>query len=440
MKEFDFDELDRAVSSLMDKAGVEKSDEKLPDSQVQSQSTTTATTSNDDSKPSQIDSVADTTTSPATQRSRSTVPSAVQPEASSPDRDVSPTEPTEETSSIDSAKIAPSADETTSPEPAKKPTNRITPHRSGRFMDMVHPSADMKGDQAKTAADNLNGVSHKKLNLAPLDPALKRPTVDVVKPPTALADESKQSTESAQKSDWPDPIEQQTTHKEENEALLPSGPEEPLLEAEATPDQPSDIHSESVPTEAAPKSDLDSGNTRELEQETPDLKSSPFLPDTKVEKRPLGGDEIAPTDISNTTEAIAATSRDQTGEFDKHLMEIESGSKSEAAEQSDLPEVSLKNSTSDVDASTPEAEPAKKSPPAPTPVQPKGPISIPQQYQEQPSSNDAASGAIFDTATYHQPLEHPAKKKSGWIWVLLIVVLIVVGAAAGAFAFQQGYL
>jgi hypothetical protein len=63
---------------------------------------------------------------------------------------------------------------------------------------------------------------------------------------------------------------------------------------------------------------------------------------------------------------------------------------------------------------------------------PAGPPSIPQQYREEPSSGEKESGAIYDTDTYHQPLTHPAKKKSGWLWVLWIVIILLVGAGGGA--------
>ena len=63
---------------------------------------------------------------------------------------------------------------------------------------------------------------------------------------------------------------------------------------------------------------------------------------------------------------------------------------------------------------------------------PTGPTSITQQYTEQPSTGDQPTGAIFDTEAYRKPLSHPAKKKSGWLYVLWIVLLLVVGAGAGA--------
>ena len=61
-----------------------------------------------------------------------------------------------------------------------------------------------------------------------------------------------------------------------------------------------------------------------------------------------------------------------------------------------------------------------------------GLASISRQYSEQPSTGDQQNGAIFDTGVYHQPLAHPAKKKSGWSWVGWILLLLLVGGAGGA--------
>ena len=62
---------------------------------------------------------------------------------------------------------------------------------------------------------------------------------------------------------------------------------------------------------------------------------------------------------------------------------------------------------------------------------PAGPTSINQQYQEQPSSSPQ-SGAIYDTEAYHQPLTPTPKKKSGSFAILWILLILVLGGGAGA--------
>ena len=63
-----------------------------------------------------------------------------------------------------------------------------------------------------------------------------------------------------------------------------------------------------------------------------------------------------------------------------------------------------------------------------------GLTSISQQYTEQPTA-EQPSGAIYDTAQYHAPVDsHPAKKKKSkaLMWIVWILVLLLVGVAAGA--------
>ncbi len=59
--------------------------------------------------------------------------------------------------------------------------------------------------------------------------------------------------------------------------------------------------------------------------------------------------------------------------------------------------------------------------------------SIPQQYTEAPSSGDQTNGSIYDTSNYHQPIEAaPATKKSSPLkWILLAVGLLVLGGGGG---------
>ena len=68
----------------------------------------------------------------------------------------------------------------------------------------------------------------------------------------------------------------------------------------------------------------------------------------------------------------------------------------------------------------------------PAPAAVSGPASIQPQYKEEPSSTKQEHAAIYDTDTYHKPLAHPAKKKSGWLWVLWIILLLALGAGGAA--------
>jgi len=61
---------------------------------------------------------------------------------------------------------------------------------------------------------------------------------------------------------------------------------------------------------------------------------------------------------------------------------------------------------------------------------PVGPTSITQQYIEQANTTQV-SGAIYDTENYHKPLSPVAKKKSGAWTILWILLLVILGAGAG---------
>jgi len=221
----------------------------------------------------------------------------------------------------------------------------------GRFMDVVHPSSDMRS----ASQPNTDRVAPRSES----SPFVAAP-VAVEKPAT----------------EWPDPLD------------FHGFTEEPAVEAPV-------INTPSVEAPAAP-----------LE--------SPFLNDAKVEKRPLGAF------------SYHGPSGPSTPRGERALIE--------APEPELLLEAVNDEPVEETVVSEPEASAPVIETPAPTPIEeaPTGPISITQQYKEQPSTADQPSGAIFDTEAYHQPLTHGPKRKSGALVVVWIAALILVGAGAGA--------
>ncbi len=233
--------------------------------------------------------------------------------------------------------------------PASPATPPASPaaRRGGRFMDVVHPSSDMRG-----------------ASTVPARPAVAaQPTP--VSPPTP---------EPAAVNDWPDPID------------------------------------------------------------------SPFLADTKVEKRPLGGEqptteatpempeipeaapeaEIIPTATEPTApEAVVPVT------LEASAPEPEAGTVSSSEPSLEAPAEPL------VEEPVVESAPHVTETTHATPVGDGGATSIQPQYTEAPSTAEA-SRPIFDTEAYHQPLAHPEKKKSGIFVVLWIIGLIILGAGLGA--------
>lgn len=290
---------------------------------------------------------------------------------------------------------------TVTPTPALEPVREVTPESekpsetpriapaarrsSGRFMDVVHPSSDMRGRTTFTPPAAPSAAASQTAPVEPQKPA-----------------ESNSSTQEDELEAWAKPLE------------------------------------------------------------------SPFLPDAKVEKRPLGGvassidipledllldkpDELrieAPNEprleATSMPDPIdfAAHSSAPAFEIEDTGVEEQPGSEPVAGEVTPIEELAKSSIHADIAAELElapekpaevtfevEPEPQSEKPVAPV-EEPTGPTSITQQYTEQPSSAEAP-GAIYDTEAYHQPVVPVVKKKSG-IWVVLwILLLIILGAGAG---------
>jgi len=353
MKDLDFDELDKAVNSLM--GGV-----KDKDAGDKGQTLDINATLAPDEKPaySTLSQVAGQIGSEAIDRQEKTV-------------------------SLESGPSIP-------PVP-KKPVEM--PQRSGRFMDVVHPSSDMKrGALAK--------VSREGATIAP----------------------AATSTE---------PI---ASHDEES------------VPQTETSLQLSDT-SGNLPDSAAPELKLDNDESSSTDEQpvVQEPLSSPFLPGAKVEKRPLGsepptGTSPAPSDLDMDTlpqlESLSSDLELSAKEDESSVMDTIVNPSTTDDETMHVPE-EFQNELLAVEKNTDTVIEDNKS----DHHTPEGSIavaSIPKQYQEKPNSGETKSGAIFDTDHYHKPLAHPAKKNSGWLWVIAIVVIIALGAGAGAFVYFIG--
>lgn len=182
---------------------------------------------------------------------------------------------------------------------------------------------------------------------------------------------------------------------------------------------------------------------------------SPFLPDAKVEKRPLGAafptGETAQNDENN--ELLQQASLNETEE--QHLLEEPDELRLEATTMPDPIDFAAQSSalesetedTGTVDAiesqdfsmpdpieqpeSTEEPQaPSFTSTVTPEVNEPVGPTSITQQYEEKPREQQE-SGAIYDTESYHQPVAELPKKQGGAWTILWIILLVILGAGAG---------
>lgn len=297
-----------------------------------------------------------------------------------------------------------SADTVQRSEPAisSHPAPSLAARRSsGRFMDVVHPSSDMRSPASQTAPFNRQEV-------APRTPSpMMAPTaaVEPIAPRPEPAVESTPEPDSA--FHWPDPIDVST-------------PPAAAAESPVVPPLPSDAEEIASPLE------------------------SPFLSDAKVEKRPLGAFSLPESDMplledfndrmpSSVSEGESAadelsppqelvTFGTEVSEKDEEVLLLEADNEAEDASAPTLEPViePAIEQAPEVIIPTVMAESASA-----------GPTSITQQYQEQPTTAIEQTGAIYDTEAYHQPLTH-AKKSSSLLVIIWIVTLIIVGGGIGA--------
>ncbi len=378
MNEFDFEELDKAVNSLMTKAPAQAKNDTDTSSVTQSSTQLNEQTNAEES-------ILDANTNDST-----------------PQQEIAGLLETNEATPV----IIPSQEQ---PNVTPTPTLATTPtvKRSGRFMDVVHPSSDMRSSATLEAPTSRQGI-----------------------------------------------------------ALQPLSSSVPTSPTEAVEVEPLDELS--APLE---NSVIDSG--------TSDSFSSPFLPDTQVEKRPLGGFAS-----ENPEDGVASANPDvqSTAQYDADLplepLQPKVDLASELAKDSDTQDDSTNDRPTDVDMPVAEEKPfmpeelhsdlvaieaneleveTESIPTVTTESQPDLPPedvssatetiiatepeqvepvigSIPQQYQEQASSVEPTHTPLYAESSA-QPIAVAPKKKS-WVLIvliLLIAILLAVAIAAGLF-------
>ena len=170
---------------------------------------------------------------------------------------------------------------------------------------------------------------------------------------------------------------------------------------------------------------------------------SPFLPDARVEKRPLG--TMPATGEAQKEELLLEAPDDpRLGEssmpdpidFAAHANVLALDTEDTGVAQASIEEVPAEPEASDgvvaVEKVTETSEVQEgHEPEALKESEPTGPTSISQQYTEQPSTAPTP-GAIYDTESYHQPVTPAPKKKSSVLVIVWILLLLILGAAAGA--------
>lgn len=409
MKEFDFDELDRAVSSLMKnepgsvpvKADDEVKTVTLPDSVAPVDDSMPVSTTKSLPVPDDSEAIAKTfSPSPAEVEQKN--------EESEVARSVTDEQPAESTPAVDEPAETALPSITTTHDVETQPKQSTVPHRKGRFMDVKHDASSMR----------TGAMPSQVTPRAPTKPASREGVT--VQPSDHTADGA-------------------------------TAPTAPLIDDVTPVAPPSPLENDAIPTPDTDTLESQSSSSNSVEQTDTqtEVDYSAFIPDAKVEKRPLGQPVVSsPTPLDTTVagDPVSDSVTDQaemnnsdvgtpaspdtalSAEYDQHLMAIESGDASQG-EALVVPTTELEPSSSDIASDHVTALASTST---------TGPASIQQQYKEEPSSGDQTNGAIYDTASYHQPLKHPEKKKSGMLWVVLIVIVILAGVGGGAFVYLNG--
>lgn len=305
------------------------------------------------------------------------------------------------------------------PEPTRPPQALAGRRSSGHFMDVVHPSSDMRRTPLK--------MPERTPIQKPVATDTGAPMAPVTAAPSPESDNVPLKPTSPD-NNWPDPIEYNESKTNQTDSVD---------NTKANPNQNEDADIDRISEDI----------TKELGGKIDETLETPFISGTKVEKRPLGAfsTDKSPQDVeqaaqNESTDTISteevteqpAADTSLPDELQDDLLKIESnGDLGNAPTEPVNPVEASKDTSTDVNAAattTSEVPVAKPQPAVAT--------SITQQYKEQPSTGDQNNGAIYDTDAYHKALVRPVNKKSGWMWVLWIVVLLAVGVGVGVVVYD----
>lgn len=370
--DIDFDELDKAVASLMGKVGNEtlEDDERTKTLAINSTLKPDQAPKYDELEKT-AEKIGDETLVMDSEVSLPDDLSKLPNRMNLPAAELAPAQtPVSDPVAVPTPEVAPQP--VVVPDSAPAPKAPVVPRpNSGRFMDMVHPKADMR---TTSPPPNLIVPSR-----APVTP---KPAPVSEQPETTTADEA---------------------------------PVNPLMD-------------------------------------TP-LVATPFLPDAKVEKRPLGGSIPTIAPLTPANEILSAVEKstvtpEPESEEEEAIVETTSINSEDSKKSNDNGDSqrALNPGDFEKESSTEQAlaqieitEEKAEEPPETIEKVESGDTenlkSGKMTYQEAQKEAAPESAAIYDVKNYHQPLAHPKKQKSGWGIVLIIVIIIVLAAALGAAAY-----
>lgn len=366
------------------------------------------------------------------------VSSLLEPKSSSV---LSETSSREETPSTSENNDVEAQSSTTSVVPQKK--SFIEKRSSGRFMDVVHSSSDMKNLQKPTISRQAPAIAV---------PAVGDP-IDSVPVSTEHIEAISETEEPIQTNEeasfiedeinaedlhtLPDPldfhnfnVEDQTvvSSDETQTNVTESTVEEPATDTYSDEDKHDDeqeLELERVASELSELDGLMQGGQERLSVDTP------FVSDPAIEKRPLGAFSVGPTDQSlltvETVDSSAVEDEEIVSDKEDTVTSEQLSEKTQDTQTTPAADVVPEELREDIIAIE-SVDVSSASTPSSNPVA----GSISQQYTEKNRPVSHEQTPVFDTAQYHQPLKHTVKKKSGWLTVLLIFVFVLIGVGGGA--------
>lgn len=371
MKDIDFDELDRAVSSVL------------------GQKTTNVTTDSNGATDKKDDLAP--TKEPVTDDAPSAVDAA---------------EPT-----TDAAAVS----EPISPKPATTP---LAIKRRGKFMDVMHPSADMKPVGAASVKP-----ARSKPVVTPLLTEEAESTVEHTAEPTASLDESHSligAEPTPVTETLPETIESTDTDGSSTENMTtPSSLNVDTADSAEVPevdaiDQADEIGQEDASAE---------GLGEATQPESPAPQATPFLSDTQVEKRPLGAFGEADATGESTEASVTGDNPATTAQ---------------PADMQSTPVVSLPRELQP-DVVGVESVQATETLEAPATTS-ASPFAANVPVAPEASDGRVEGHPLFDTSTYHEPIaavHHGGMP--GWAkWLIGLAACLAIGAGVGYFLFTAG--
>lgn len=385
VKDIDFDELDKAVSSVLNQSPNETADND------------TAAVTSDTPSPITSDETTNDTADPVDSSTNDTADDTPETETTSPEAET-------EASSDDEPVIEAPDDATdmTTNDPAPS----LAAKRRGKFMDMVHPSSDMTPgtDIAK-----------------PESPAVERKVLTPISDDmTSDADSPVESDDTTEASKDSEPADTSASAADTTETSSETTDDAEAPLSESTDDEQPPV---AMPKESTDTAETDSSPESVVDQQTP------FISDAVVEKRPLGafGDSEEPAIEVSESEIAADDSTLDSGTGLPGAMPVASAPTPREL-QADIVKV---------EAVDDDAEPGGNSEAQDT----EAPMTmaIPTASSDRPDD----SHHLFDTASYHQPLAATTMPSTGvpmWVWWMVgLLVCLLVGGGIGYVLYAGGF-